>query len=121
MNKKFFAKIDENDIIDDIIVVDSITGQDFINSLEGEYIEYFKDQTENIRGNPARKGDIYDRDNDKFYSKKPFPSFKLDKDWKWQPPKINPAKSDPQLFTEWNEEKQDWIIATNESNPKLIK
>ncbi len=56
----------------------------------------------------AGKGYKYDKKNDVFIEKKPFPSWSLDKKFNWQAPKPKPKIKDKIIL--WNEKKQEWEI-----------
>lgn len=104
-----FAKIDENNKVVEILVVDNSQehrGQEFLANdcgLGGTWIQ--TSYNGNIRGKFAGIGDIYDLVNDRFISKQPYPSWLLDADFVWQPPVARPIDG---KFYQWNENTQSW-------------
>jgi len=106
-----WAKIENN------IVVNVITAEeDFIQTLEGEWIQTSyntKGGEHKLDGTPLRKnyagiGYIYDRDRDAFYEPQPFPSWILDEDsCLWEAP--IPYPSDGNLYN-WNEDTLNWEL-----------
>jgi len=66
------------------------------------------------RGNYAEIGGFYDETADKFYRRKPYPSWTLDSNLEWQPPVTEPADADTVQWM-WNEDayqadnSQGWI------------
>lgn len=96
---KEFAKINDSNIVEQVIVAE----QDFINSLEGTWVE----TSIVIRKQRAGIGMTYDKDNDIFVQPKPFDSWTLDSNHDWQPPKAMPADGPKSYY--WDEETQDWI------------
>jgi hypothetical protein len=106
-----FAKI-ENDIVVQVIVAE----QDFINTLDGEWIQtsYNTRSGEHLLGGtPLRKnyagiGYIYDRERDAFYSPQPFPSWLFNEDkCIWVSPIPKPEVDDYLYY--WSEEELNWI------------
>lgn len=105
-----YAKI-ENDTVVEIIVAEA----DFISTLEGEWIQTSYNTIGNkhinggepLRGNYASIGCVYDRQNDVFYSQKPFNSWSLNTDtWTWEPPVEKPDNLIPMR---WDEELLMWV------------
>ena len=96
---KEFAKIDNNNIVEQVIVAE----QDFIDTLDGTWIE----TSEGLRKQRAGIGMTYDKDKDIFVLPKPFDSWTLDSNSDWQPPKAMPADGPKSYY--WDEETQDWI------------
>jgi len=119
-----FAKI-ENNIVTEVIVAE----QEFINTLEGEWVQtsyntrggvhyepdsYIpsSDQSKALRKNFAGIGYVYDRERDAFYEPKVFDSFTLDEETcTWKAP--TPYPNDGNMY-EWNEENQQWDLLTFE-------
>jgi hypothetical protein len=116
-----FAKIDENNIVTQVLVID----QETINTGHFGDPNRFVQTSYNTRGGvhygqdghpdsgtPFRKnyagiGYIYDSVRDAFYAPQPFPSWTLDEDTCfWMPPVTPP--SDGKLYR-WNEETLNWI------------
>lgn len=106
-----FAKI-ENDIVTEVIVAE----QDFIDTLDGEWVQTSYNTSGNkhilggtpLRGNYAFIGFIYDRDNDVFYEPKPYGSWTLNTSiWHFEAPLERPAddvKNGGDVFYEWDED-----------------
>ena len=112
-----YAKI-ENDLVVQVIVAE----QDFINTLEGEWIQTsYNTQggVHSLGGTPLRKnyagiGMIYDRERDAFRYGQPFNSWSLNEDsCNWEAP--IPYPTDGNMYY-WNEETLEWILSliTNE-------
>lgn len=107
----YFAKIDSNNIVTDLIKAD----QDFVNNLEGTWIETNKythgnihyeslpqgginfkapsqDQSQALRKNYASVGYIYDPQADGFYRPQPFSSHTLNPNtFLWEAPVAFPT------------------------------
>lgn len=106
-----FAKI-ENDTVVEVIVAE----QDFIDTLDGEWVQTSYNTKGNqhtlggvpLRANFAGIGHTYDRENDVFYQPSPYPSWRLDTStWLWEPPVAHPTDG---LAYIWDEEGQSWYI-----------
>jgi len=100
-----FAKIDENNIVTQVIVAE----QDFIDSgVVGDSVDWIKTSyTSSIRKNYAGIGYTYDADKDAFISPKPFDSWTLDEDsCQWEPPESYP---DDDKDYSWDEDSQAWV------------
>lgn len=114
-----FAKLDENNVVVSVIVVDNKDTAD-ANGVEKEHIgAAFCErllggtwkQTSyngNIRKHYAGIGYKYDAQLDAFVPPKPYPSWTLDDDANWQPPV--PAPTDGNMYS-WNEANQAWEAA----------
>ena len=113
-----FAKIDENNIVQQIIVVDNENcgnldfpesesiGQNFISSigLEGNWKQTSYNST--FRKRYAGLDDVYDESRDAFLPIKPFPSWVLNEDTcLWSSPV--PIPNQESMFT-WDEENLRW-------------
>jgi hypothetical protein len=109
-----YAKI-ENEIVVQVIVAE----QDFINQIEGEWIQtsYNTKGGEHLQGGtPLRKnyagiGMIYDRIKDAFIPIKPYKSWVLNEDtcnWESTIPYPNDGN-----FYFWNENNMEWIKQIN--------
>jgi|TARA_R110002020_G_scaffold79987_1_gene199856 replication-associated recombination protein RarA len=102
-----FAEIDpKTNLVKRVIVAD----KKFIK-------QHYKDNIDNwietstskkFRNVYAAKGYKYDKKNDVFIEPKPYASWKLDNNFKWQPPKPKPKIKDKIIL--WNEEKLKWEI-----------
>ena len=109
-----FAKVNKG-IVEQVIVVDNQyenDGNTYINevlNLSGTWIQTSYNDT--IRGNFAGIGYTYDEENDVFIAPQPFPSWKLNEQWKWEAP--IPYPLDAEIGTFWNEEILDWDIITD--------
>ena len=119
----YYAKIDENNIVTEVIV----SNIDFINSLEesSSYIETCKNmyggvyydentnqpssnQSELLRKNYAGIGHIYDENRDAFIPPKLFNSWVLNESsCLWDAPTAMP--DDGEMYT-WNEVTQTWDL-----------
>jgi hypothetical protein len=103
-----FAKINENNIVQEVLVVDNSLehkGQEFLADelgLGGRWIQ--TSYNNNFRKQYAGIGYYYDETKDIFICPKPYPSWKLDENSDWQPP--TPMTSD---LCQWNEETLSWI------------
>lgn len=112
-----FCKLDENNIVTQVIVVDNKDCAD-ANGVEKEYIgaafceRLFGGtwkQTSyngNIRKNYAGIGYTYNADIDAFVAPKPYASWTLDANAQWQAPTAMPT--DGKMYS-WNEESQTWV------------
>ena len=105
-----FAKI-ENNIVTQVIVAE----QDFIGTLDGEWIQTSYNTLGNehklggtpLRGNYAGIGFTYNREHDVFYSQSPFPSWVLNQStWLWESP--TPKPDDGKMY-HWVEETTSWV------------
>lgn len=95
-----FARI-ENNIVVDVIVAE----QDFINQIDGEWIQ--TSYNNNIRKNYAGIGMIYDRERDAFYTQQPYSSWILNEDTcKWEAPVPYPTDGN---FYYWDEDTLEWF------------
>ena len=105
-----FARIDENNIVQSVYLVDN---ENLFNehgkelSLVGEVLVLLGcKQDNNISGkNYAGVGYTYDKTNDVFIPPQPFPSWTLDASFDWQPP--TPMPDDDKIYN-WNEDTTTW-------------
>jgi hypothetical protein len=95
-----FAKIDENNIVTQVVVVDN---KEKILGGTWKQTSY----NGNMRKNYAGIGYTYRADIDAFVPPKPFPSWLLNADAQWEPPVAMPT--DGQMYT-WDEENINWIL-----------
>jgi hypothetical protein len=112
-----FARIDENNIVVSVIVIDNKDTAD-VNGVEKEYIgaafceRLFGGtwkQTSyngNLRKNYAGIGYTYQADIDAFVSPKPYASWILDDNAQWQAPVAMPT--DEKKYS-WDEATTSWI------------
>jgi hypothetical protein len=108
-----FAKIDENNIVVEVIVAE----QDFIDSgavgdpskwIQTSYNTIHNTHPENrpLRKNFAAEGFYYDKDLDAFIPPKPYDSWVFDKEkCDWHPPIPAPSSPIPHF---WDENKKEW-------------
>jgi len=109
-----YAFLDENNIVTEVIT--GIDETELIEGLDTEtWYGNFRGQTckrtsynGNIRKQYAGIGYTYDAVNDVFITPQPFPSWILDDNFNWQPPKPKPESD----FWYWSEESLEWINAT---------
>ena len=115
-----FAKINSDNIVEQVIVVNNNVVQDILQrDVEQLGIDFckklFGDETNwvqtsynnNIRKQFAKIGDTYDKEKDKFISPQPFPSWVLDENDDWQAP--TPKPEDDKAYV-WNEKDKTWDI-----------
>jgi hypothetical protein len=120
-----FAKIDENNVVTQVVVVDNKDTAD-ADGVEKEHIgaAYLESvlggtwkQTSyhgNIRKNYAGIGYTYDADIDAFVAPKPYPSWVLDENAQWQAPV--PMPDDGEMYS-WDETTQSWVLNPVEGAP----
>jgi hypothetical protein len=106
-----FAKVQDG-IVTNVIVAE----QDFINTLDGTWIQCSYNTHRNthklggtpLRGNYPSITFIYDNENDVFYPPQPYPSWTLDTDiWDWVPPTPEPEYQ-PNGWS-WDEATTSWV------------
>ena len=115
-----FAKINSDNIVEQVIVVNNNVVQDILQrDVEQLGIDFckklFGDETNwvqtsynnNIRKQFAKIGATYDKEKDKFISPQPFPSWVLDENDDWQAP--TPKPEDDKSYV-WNEKDKTWDI-----------
>jgi hypothetical protein len=122
-----FAKIDENKIVQQVIVVTNedcgnlefpeseTIGQSFINSigLNGVWIQ--TSYNGNFRKNYAGMGYTYDESRNAFIPVKPYPSYILNEDTcQWDAPIPRPNDN---KFYDWDEENLTWKELTTNWTP----
>ena len=102
-----FARIDENNIVQEVLVVDNSLehrGKDFLANelgLGGRWIQ--TSYNGNFRKQYAGYGFTYDEIKDIFVSVQPYPSWVLDDNSDWQPPI---ERTDELSY--WDEETISW-------------
>lgn len=108
-----FAEI-KNGIVEQVIVAE----QDFIDTLEGQWIQTSYNTYGNqhklggtpLRGNFAGIGYTYDETNDVFYAPQPYPSWTLNQStWLWEAP--TPMPTDSKIY-KWDESTVSWVEVT---------
>ena len=109
-----FVKLDENNIVTHVSVVDNINaetekqGIEYLKSIHGEYTIWVQTSyNAKIRKNFAGIGYFYDKQNDAFIAPKPFESWVLNSQYIWNPPIEYP--NDGKKYT-WNEDKKNWEL-----------
>ena len=111
-----FAKIDENNIVTQVIVAE----QDFIDSgVVGDSVDWIKTSyTSSIRKNYAGIGYTYDLNRDAFIPPQNYPSWLLNEDiCDWYPPvpyplpeeKVEFSGSDDHVYV-WDEDNITWKV-----------
>ena len=104
-----FAKIDENNIVTQVLVVDNSVehrGADFLANdlgLGGTWIQ--TSYNNNFRKQYAGVGFTYDSSNDVFIAPQPYPSWSLDENFDWQPP--TPQPEEGKWY--WDEDSLSWL------------
>jgi hypothetical protein len=113
-----FAKLDENNIVTQVVVVDNKDTADAFG-VEKEHIGVAHlekilggvwKQTSynaNFRKNYAGMGYIYQSDIDAFVAPKPFPSWLLNANAQWEAPVAMPQ--DGKMYS-WNEDSTSWVV-----------
>jgi hypothetical protein len=112
-----FAKLDENNIVLEVIVINNLeldpaneesSGLTWLENWSGGYINW-KQTSYNgsIRKNYAGIGFEYRPDLDAFISPQPYPSWTLDEDAKWQAP--TPYPSGDGIY-QWVEDDLNWQL-----------
>ena len=117
-----FAKIDSNNIVQEVIVINNDIlqdsnnneveqlGIDFCKGLFGQDTNWVQTSyNSNTRKQYAIIGSKYDSTNDVFILPQPFDSWTLDANHDWQPP--TPYPTDNRTYN-WNEEDQTWDLFT---------
>ena len=105
-----FAKIDSNNIVENVIVAE----KDFINSgvVGDEFLWVQTSYNNNFRGKYAANGDTWDKVNEVFISPQPYPSWILNEDTcQWESPV--PYPDDDKMYN-WDEDITNWVAAVEE-------
>jgi hypothetical protein len=103
-----FAKIDENNIVQEVLVVDNSLehrGHDFLANdlrLGGRWIQ--TSYNNNFRKQYAGIGFYYDEVKDIFVQPQPFALWTLDENSDWQAPIPKPDE-----YHYWDEDIQNWV------------
>jgi hypothetical protein len=100
-----FAKLDENNIVIQVIVAE----KDFINTgaVGDEFLWIQTSYNNNFRGKYAGIGDTWDKVNEVFISPKPYSSWSLDDSFEWQAPTPYP---EDELLYYWSEDNLAWVL-----------
>jgi hypothetical protein len=109
-----FAKLDENNLVIDVNVVNNdvldvsneeASGIEFLTEWSGGYSNWKQTSfNNNFRKQYAGKGFKYDPVADVFIAPQPFASWLLDQNFDWQPPTSMPSEG----FWIWDEENLMW-------------
>lgn len=109
---RYFAKINKDNVVDEVIVANS---QEWCEkALGGEWLQTSYNTQGGVHregGSPLRKnyatiGCTYDRENDAFILQQPFPSWTLDTEtFTWRAPKTKPDNG----FYYWDEVLGEWV------------
>jgi len=117
-----FAELNENNIVTRVIVVHNnelqntdgseseSKGIDFCEGLFGHRNWVQTSYNGNMRYNFAGEGYTWDSANDAFYAPKPFASWSLNEDYKWEAPVPYPEDASPEKIYAWDEENQEWKV-----------
>lgn len=113
-----FAKLDSNNIVQQIVVINNAVlldsegneveqlGVDFCKSLYGVNTSWIQTSYNgNFRKQYAGVGYFYHNKNDIFVAPQPFDSWSLDENFDWQAPTPHPEDGGRYL---WNEETLTW-------------
>ena len=114
-----FAKIENNkvteiQIVDNKVLLDKDGKEDealgiaHLKAIFGSHTTWVQSSYNGkIRKQYAGEGDTYDADNDVFIVQQPYPSWTLDSNFDWQPPKKQPTSEDDKKY-KWDEDKKSW-------------
>lgn len=118
-----FAKLDENNIVETVLVVDNDVlvnekgvederlGVDFLARLTGHTKWVQTSYNNKFRNQYAGTGYSYDPEDDVFIAPKPYPSWTLDKaTYRWVAPVAYPSDASPDKTYIWNEENKSWEV-----------
>lgn len=110
-----FAKLDENNLVLEVHVVNNAaldssneeeSGIAFLTQWSNGYTNWIQTSYNgNIRKQYAGIGYKYDLVNDVFISPQPYPSWSLNENFDWQAPKPKPEIG----FWYWSEEEGEWL------------
>jgi hypothetical protein len=114
-----FAKLDENNIVLEVIVIHNnelldengneteAKGLEFVVNWSGGYQNWKQTSyNKNFRNKFATSGDVYMPEYDVFVSAKPYPSWSLDtQTFLWEAPVLQPEMG----LWNWDEPTQQWI------------
>lgn len=104
-----FAKIDNDNRVTQVLVVDNSQehrGESFLAGdlgLGGRWIQ--TSYNHNFRKQFAGVGFTYDEEGDVFVTPQPYPSWKLDENFDWQPP----VKMPTDTLYQWDEATLNWV------------
>lgn len=100
--KRFFAKLDENNTVTQVIVGNSHGWCK--RCSPGNWRETFR---KNPKQSFAGIGDVWNEEVKDFIAPSPYPSWILDENGQWQPPVPKPESSTDEYV--WNESREKWI------------
>ena len=119
-----FAEVGDNNIVTRVLVVhnnelmigdeeNENKGIDFLEMLYSHRNWVQCSYNGNIRYNYPGIGFHWDPDNNAFYAPKPFPSWSLNEQFKWEAPIPYPELEEESTKRYvWNEENQSWDLIT---------
>lgn len=106
----FFAHINTQNVVDDVIVVD---GPDFVAATYPDdsqrWVMVDLDTSPSL-GYVCGIGRTYDTANNVFIAPKPFASWVLNSSFRWEAPIEYPTSEDGDTYW-WDEESLQWVIA----------
>ena len=116
-----FAKLDENNVVETIVVVDNDIlldennneveqlGIDFLKQLHGNDTNWSQCSfNNNIRKEYAGVGFTYDEVNDIFIRPKPYESWVLNDNFEWEAPIEDPNTPNAEYI--WDEDNNNWKL-----------
>ena len=119
MAERYFAIVDDNNIVTDDMVLDVATeadgiqqARDILNDQTATVVETFINANDaSTRYNYAGIGYTWDATNNAFYEPQPFPSWTLNETtWTWDAPV--PMPTDDKMYT-WDEATTNWVEVTD--------
>jgi hypothetical protein len=120
MADKYFAILDDNNIVTDVILLDVADEAEGIaqartvkDNQSLTVVETFPDASNTAtRYNYAGIGSIWDSENQAFHRPQTYASWTLDSNYIWQPPVARPTsyilEDNTYLIMQWNESEQRW-------------
>lgn len=116
-----FAKINKNNIVTEVVVVDNENlldknsqeqeeiGIEFCRSVFGVDTTWVQTSYNgSIRYNYATIGSIWDANNNAFYEQQPYPKWVLNSQYKWEAPVPVPVDGDTIIYR-WDVESESWV------------
>ena len=100
-----YANINNGEVVKTIVAEN-----EFIETLEGLWIEYWKDAKGELekRYNPACIGGSYDSTNDAFIPPNIFEGWVLNSSFQWQPPTPLPPDTETHYYY-WDNQTRNWV------------
>lgn len=109
-----FVEIDKDGIVIRRLVVEP----DVVNSgILGDPSNWVQYKHNSKTKRPIDIGYKYDKDNGVFIQPQPYPSWSLDSDFRWQPPKPCPDKT---KAYSWDEESQEWQLPSPDAKGNML-